>query len=156
MKKFYKENRVFVILMGIALICIAIICGMMLWYVVNSSTKDAYGNRLDGIGDVKIEKKRVTEMESSISEMEHVQEVTINIHGKIINFNIDFDNETTSDEVKNVAIKCLEYFEEDYRNYYDMQFLFTKSDSEDSEEKFPVLGYIKAGKTTITWSNNME
>ena len=94
-------------------------------------------------------------METSISEMEKVQDVTINIHGKIVNFIIDFENDTKDDEVKNIAIKCLEFFEEDYRNFYDMQFLFTKSASKDSNEKFPIIGYIKAGKTTITWSNNL-
>ena len=156
MKKFYKENRVFVILMGVALVCIAIIVGMMAWYVVSSSTKSAYGNRLDGINDVEIASKKVTEMESNVSEKEKVQDVTINVHGKIVYFNIDFENDTTIDEAKNIAISCLDFFEEDYRNYYDIQFLFTKSKSEESEETFPILGYIKAGKTTISWSANAK
>lgn len=156
MKKFYKENRVFVILMGIALVCIAVIAAMMVWYIINSSTKNVYGNRLDGIDDVKIEEKKITDMESSLSENDLVQDVTINVHGKIVNFNIDFVNDASVDDAKNVAIKCFEFFEENYLNYYDIQFLFSKSASEESEEVFPIIGYSKRGATTITWSNNAK
>ncbi len=156
MKRFYKENRVFVILMGIALVCIAIIFGMMVWYIINSNTKDVYGNRLDGIEDVEIDDKMKTDMESSISEMEGVQDVTINLHGKIVYFDIDLVNEATVDEAKNISIKCLDFFEEEYLNFYDLQFIITKSKVEDSEDVFPILGYKKASATTITWSNNAK
>lgn len=154
MKKFYKENRVFVILMGIALVCIAIIIGMMASYIVKSSTNDKYGNRLDGISDVEIADEKVTEMEEAILEMAKVQDTTINIHGKIVNFNIDFQNDATLEEIQNASISCFDFFEEDYLNYYDLQFIITKSDYEESDGTFPILGYRKAGATTITWSNN--
>jgi hypothetical protein len=156
LRKFYKENRVFVILMGIALICIAIILFMAIWYIASSSAKDVYGNRLDGISDVLIKDDKITEMESSISEMEKVEDVTINVHGKIVYFDVDFVNEATVDDAKNLAISCLDFFEEDYSNYYDIQFLFSKSNDEESETSFPMLGYRKAGKTNITWSNNAK
>lgn len=142
--------------MGIVLVCVAIILGMMVWYIVHSNTNDTYGNRLDGISDVEISDKKTTEMEASISEMDKVQDVTINIHGKIIYFNVDFANDATIDNAKNVAIKCAEFFDEDYKNFYDLQFLFYKSNSEESEEVFPILGYLKAGSTNISWSNNAK
>jgi len=167
LKKFYKENRVFVILMGISLICIAIIVAMMASYVINSSTKDKYGNRLNGMSDVVISDKKISEMENSILEMERVQDVLINIHGKIVNFNIDFQEDVKVDEAKNAAIKCLEFFEEDYLNYYDLQFLITSGGLEDDKEStaesekeevnpFPMIGYRKAGAANKTWSNNTK
>ncbi len=156
MKKFYKENRVFVILMGIVLVCVIVMLVMATKYVIKSNTNNTYGNRLDGIKDVKITNKMKSEMESKIKEMNKVSSVKINVHGKIVYFDIDFDNEATLDEVKGIAIKCLELFKEEYKNFYDMQFLFTKSKSTDEEEKFPIIGYMKAGATTVSWSNNAK
>lgn len=155
MKKFYKENRVFVILMGIALVCIAIIVALMAGYVLKSTTGNKYGNRLDGISDVLIEDDRKDEMEAKVLEMTKVQDVKINIHGKIINFNIEFQDDTTVGEAQNVAIGCLAFFEENELNYYDLQFLATKS-GDNSEVTFPMLGYRKAQAATISWSNNSK
>ena len=108
------------------------------------------------MNNVEIDDKMKTDMESSISEMEGVQDVTINLHGKIVYFDIDLVNEATVDEAKNIAIKCLDFFEEEYLNFYDLQFIITKSKVEDSEDVFPILGYKKASATTITWSNNAK
>jgi len=154
MKKFYKENRVFVILMGIALVCIAIIVAIFTMYIVNSSTNDKYGNRLDGIKDVEIKKDDINDMESKVLEMSKVQDVSIKMHGKTLNFIIDFEQNATLEEVQNVAISTLEFFEEDYLNYYDLQYLVTKSTLEESVTNYPIIGYRKAGATTITWSRN--
>lgn len=154
MKKFYKENRVFVILMAVAIVCVAIILAMMVVYIVNSSTRNRYGNRLDGISDVKIEEKRVTSMEEEVSAMEKVEKVTINIHGKIVNFNIDVSKDATMDNAKNIAIKCIDLFEEDYKNFYDIQFLINQADTDEENKGFTILGYLKAGRTTISWSQN--
>lgn len=156
MKKFYKENRVFVILMGIALVCIAIIIALFASYVVKSSTNDKYGTRLNGIEDVRIEDEKIGEMEGKILEMTKVSDVKINVHGKIVYFTIDFQNDATIEEVKNAAINCLEFFEEEYLNYYALQFLITKSNLEESDAKFPMIGYRNAGAATITWSNNAK
>lgn len=156
MKKFYKENRVFVILMGIALVCIAIIIGIFANYIVKSSTNDKYGNRLDGIKDVEVTDEMKTDWESKILEKPKVQEVTINIHGKIISFTIDFENDATVEETQNVSISCLEFLDENYSNFYDLHFMITKSNLEESVTAFPMFGYRKARATTITWSNNSK
>ncbi len=162
MKKFYKENRVFVILMGIALVCVAIIAWMFVSYIIHSSTSNKYGNRLDGIKDVEIKDEKITEMETAILEMSKVQDVKINLHGKLVNFNISFEKETTVEEAQNVSISCMEFFEEDYLNFYDLQFLVTipegkaAVEGEEEPKDLVIIGYRKAGMTTITWSNNAK
>jgi len=156
MKKFYKENRVFVILMIIALICIFAIGGMALNYVIKSSTKDNYGNRLEGINDVIIDDEMIKTFEENIKATSKVKEVTVHIRGKIVNFLVDFDKTTSVKEAQAVAVKTLESFEEDYRNFYDLQFIFTRNESDSSETTFPMFGYIKAENTTIKWSNNAK
>lgn len=160
MKKFYKENRVFTILMIVAFLCIATMATMSIVYVINSRNKDIYGNRLDGIKDVAIDKKMKKELEKDIMGLDKVKDAVINVHGKIINISIDFELEATFDTVKNTSIKALELIEDNYKNYYDIQFLITKSDLKDDEKEsntnYPMLGYMKGGASVITWSNNAE
>lgn len=164
MKKFYKENRVFCILMIVVLVCFFIILGLGLSYILKSSDTNVYGNRLDGISDVKITKKMKTNMEASVKEFEKISDVTVNVHGKIVYFDITFTDEASIDDAKNTSIKCLELFEEEYLNYYDIQFLIVndrylaeknnKDESTESDNIFPIMGYRKAGATTIAWSHN--
>lgn len=144
--------------MGISLVCIAIIIALLANYVIksSSSSNDMYGNRLDGINDVKITDDKVTEMKEKILAMDKVQDIVINIHGKIVNFNIDFANETTLEEVKNTSISCLDLLEEEYKSFYDLEFIITQSKNEESDSIYPILGYMKAGRTTISWSNNAK
>lgn len=160
MKKFYKENRVFVILMGIALVCIAIIIWIFAGYILDSSAGNKYGNRLDGIKDVEIKDDKIEEMEAAILEMEKVEDVKINLHGKLVNFNIYFGTDASLEETQNVSISCIEFFEEDYLNFYDLQFFVIKPDTEDPTTgetiSNSIIGYKKAGETTITWSNNAK
>lgn len=160
MKKFYKENRVFVILMGIVVICIAIILLLAANYVFKSNTGDKYGNRLDGIKDVLIEKNQKEEMATQIKEIKKVKDAKVNVHGKIINFLVTFEKDATIDDMKSVGVKSLDFFEEEYRNYYDIEFLFTRDietkEGEENEDIKSIIGYIKAGATTISWSNNTK
>lgn len=156
MKKFYKENRVFVILMGIALVCIAIIIAIFAIYIINSSATDKYGNRLDGIEDVKITEEKVGEMEEGILAMSKVKDVSINIDGKTVKFIIDFENDASIEERQNVAISSLEFFEENYLNFYDMQFMMTKTGAEESSKDNSIFGARKSGASTISWSNNIK
>lgn len=156
MKKFYRENRVFVILMGVALICIAIIIGMMASYIIKSSGSNTYGNRLDGIKDVPIDDNKKGDMEESLLAMEKVSDAVVNVHGKIVYFDIDVLNDTTVGDAQNICITALEYFEENYLNFYDIQFIVTAQDAEESDTTYPIMGYRKAGSSAITWSNNIK
>lgn len=160
MKQFYKENRVFSILMLIVLGCIVLTIIMILWYLASSTSKSVYGNRLDGIGDVKIDSSMNKDLVSKVKEMDKISDAKVNVHGKIVYFDIVLTDDASVGDAKNTAIKCLELFEEDYLNFYDIQFLMTndkyQNNSEQSTEDniFPILGYRKAGATTITWSHN--
>lgn len=156
MKKFYKENRVFVILMGVALVCLAIILALVTSYILNSSSKDPYGNRLDGMKDIKIKEKEVSTMESKILEKAKVQDASIELHGKRVSFIIDLENDATVEEAQNIAVSCLELLKEDYLNFYELHFSMTKSKLEESTKLFPMLGSKKAGTATISWSNNIK
>ena len=149
-KGFYENNRVYVILMIVSIICILIAVIGTCLYFVGQSTTDVYGNRLEGIDKVKIKDDRITEIEGSIKENELVDSAKIDIHGKLIYLVIKIKDGVPTD-AENIAIKTLEKFSDDEKNFYDMQFIFD-SLSEKDDNVFPIMGYKKASNSNISWT----
>ena len=152
LKQLYKENRVFTILMGISLLCFLIVITMFVVYLVSSTSKSKYGNRLDGISDVKIDKSQLTDLQNEVQEKGEVDTAKINVHGKIIYFTLTVNDDVSMATAKQVANDCFKLFEDDYLNYYDFHFIL-KKDTKDVKN-FPALGYRKAGAKQISWSHN--
>lgn len=151
LKAFYKRNRVYSILMIISIICIiAILVGVIL-YFVGQTNKDKYGNRLDGIESVQIKNEKLVEIENKISENEKVKETSINIKGKLIYVTISL-NEGTHTDSEAIAQASLDLFSEEEKAFYDIQYIVENLDKE-TEENFPIMGYIKAGNSVIKWTN---
>ena len=153
LKGFYKNNRIFVILMGVAIFCIAIIASAFLYLVLTQNQGNLYGNRLNGIETVEISKTRLTELETTIKEDSKVAKVTCKIKGKIIYINI-YLNEGKATDAKNIAIKSLEFFTDDEKSFYDISYIVSKDDIEDVT--FPIMGYKKSDNTIISWTNYSE
>ena len=153
LKGFYKNNRIFVILMGIAIFCVAIIAVAFLYIVLSQNSGNLYGNRLNGIETVKVSKDRLTDLENTIKEDTKVDKVSSHIKGKIIYINI-YLKEGKAEDAKNIAIKSLDFFNNDEKNFYDISFSVSKDDVEDVT--FPVMGYKKSDNTIISWTNFSE
>ncbi len=153
LKGFYKNNRIFVILMGIAIFCVAIIASAFLYIVLSQNTGELYGNRLNGMETVQISKDRLTTLENTIKEDSKVEKVSSRIQGKIIYINI-YIKEGKAEDAKNLAIKSLDFFSTDEKSFYDIAFSLNKDDVEDVT--FPVLGYKKSDNTIISWTNFSE
>ena len=148
---FYKRNRVYSLLMLISTICvISIVVGVIL-YFLGQTSKDKYGNRLDGINKVKITTKKIDTIEKKIEENEMVDNTDLNIKGKLIYFNIELNSGKHSD-AESIAQSSLELFSEKEKEFYDIQFVIENKNPED-EENFPIMGYIKKGNTLIKWTN---
>ena len=153
-KEFYKRNRVYSILMLVSLVCIVSILVGVIVYFVGQTTKDKYGNRLDGIDNVKITDTKKSEVENKIKDNELVDSVKINIKGKLIYVNIELKTGKHSDS-EAICQSALENFSEDEKKFYDIQYIVTNNDTS-IEENFPVMGYIKAGNSVIKWTNYVQ
>ena len=152
-KKFYREHRVFTILMAIAIVC-AIIIGTVLFqcfYVGNDTSK--YGDRLEGIESFEIDDDERQEIESKIVEKELVKSATVNITGKIIYIYINF--ETTVDLVQgeSIAQETIDFFDEDIQSFYDFQFTL-KNAGADNNQGFLISGARNKNGTGLVWNNN--
>ena len=139
-KEFYRRNRVYSILMLVSLVCIVSILVGVIVYFVGQTTKDKYGNRLDGIDNVKITDTKKSEVENKIKENELVDSVKINIKGKLIYVNIELKTGKHSDS-EAICQSALENFSEDEKKFYDIQYIVTNKDTS-IEENFPVMGYL--------------
>ena len=148
LKKFYNNNRIYCILMGISIFCIAIIAVLFIVYFVNQTKNDKYGDRLNGIDSVLISDEHKNEIIDAIKTSELVDSARVSVKGKIIYITIVLKDGKVSD-AETLAVKSLASLSEDEKNFYDINFSFTK----DEDETFPLLGYKKSDATIISWSN---
>lgn len=154
LKSFYKNNRVYSILMIISIICIvAILVGVVL-YFLGQTSKDKYGNRLEGIEKVEIKESKLNDIEKKITENELVNNVDAVLKGKLVYITITLNTGTHAD-TESIAQSSLDLFSEEEKAFYDIQYIVDNKD-EKIEENFPVMGYIKAGNSVIKWTNYVQ
>ena len=153
-KEFYKRNRVYSILMIVSLVCIVSILVGVIVYFIGQTTKDKYGNRLDGIENVKISNNKKSELINKINENELVDNVDIDIKGKLIYVNITLKTGKHTDS-EAICQTSLDTLTEDEKKFYDIQYIVSNKDK-NIEENFPVMGYIKAGNSVIKWTNYVQ
>lgn len=154
LKSFYKNNRVYSILMIISIICIvAILVGVVL-YFLGQTSKDKYGNRLEGIEKVEIKESKLNDIEKKITENELVKSTDAIIRGKLVYITITLNTGTHAD-AESISQSSLELFSEEEKSFYDIQYIVDNKD-EKIEENFPVMGYIKAGNSVIKWTNYVQ
>ena len=154
LKSFYKNNRVYSILMIISIICIvAILVGVVL-YFLGQTSKDKYGNRLEGIEKVEIKESKLNDIEKKITENELVKSTDAVIRGKLVYITITLNTGTHAD-TESIAQSSLDLFSEEEKAFYDIQYIVDNNDDK-IEENFPVMGYIKAGNSVIKWTNYVQ
>lgn len=147
LKKFYKNNRIYCILMGISIFCLALIAMLFVVYFVNQTKNDTYGNRLNGIESMEISDSEKDEIVNVIKENDKVDKATVNIKGKIIYVNV-YLLDGNRDLANSIAVKVLNTLNEEKKDFYDINFSFNKDD----DEAFPFMGYKKSDATIISWS----
>lgn len=151
LKGFYQNNRVYCILMIVAILCLLSVAIFLLTTFLGQTKSSVYGNRLNGIESVKISKDHQDEISSFIQEQKIVEKCNINIKGKIVYLNI-YLNDGKVEDAQSMAIKILEKFTEDEKDFYDINYTFIKESDKEEESPFPIMGYKKSDKTIIAWT----
>lgn len=148
---FYKNNRVYSILMLISIICIISIMVGVILYFLGQTNKDKYGNRLDGIENIEFKEEHINTIEDSFLTNESVDSIDIIVKGKLIYVNIVLKTGNHSD-AEALVNNSLELFSDDVKGFYDIQFVVENSDKE-IKDNYPIMGYLKAGKSVVAWTN---
>lgn len=154
-KKFYQNNRVFVILMSIVLICIIIMMVCLINYFYGSKKSTVYGDRLDGIENVEITESRQSEIESKLLSDELINKADIMLTGKIVYVRLEFKEKASLIEAQGKAVGILDEFSEEEKKFYDYHFTLKQSASENNDG-FIISGAKNVNGTNIVWNNNVE
>jgi len=152
MKNFYRQNRVFVILMSIVLICLIIIAALLLVYFYNGKSKNKYGDRLNAIKNVEITASEKANALTEVKKDSTIKEATINVFGKVVYFDLVFVSGTDLDIAKSKSLTILDNFSEEELSLYEFQFLI----KEDATDGFITSGARNNGSAIIVWNNNIE
>lgn len=120
------------------------------------STANTYGNRLEGIEDVKISQSTLKEKEDKLEEYEEISNATVRTQGKIVYFTIHYNHGTSKDKAKELANLTLENFTAEEKSFYELQYILIEDIADNDEEatNFVITGTKHNTKEAITWSKN--
>ena len=150
---FIKRNRytIILILVFVLLLCLGIKVKEIL---MPNDRKEAYGNRVNEIGEHKIEKSLYDKIKSELESKEEIKSVTYREQGKIINFIVTVDDKMDLVNAKKVGDSLIAYFSEDDVSYYTFQIYVKKND--EKLDNFPIIGAKNPLTETIVWTHDRE
>lgn len=144
--KFYKNNRIYCILMIISLICLLVIIISLILYFTSQISNSKYGHRLDDIGEHPVQNE-LNELKSYFESNDKVLYVSIDTRGKIIYVTIQVKPELANSDIQTLCTESLSKLTDEQKVYYDIQFI-AKRDGLN-----PYIGSKSASKTVIAWAN---
>lgn len=153
-KRFFREHRVFTILMSLVLVC-CILIGTLLFQVFYNGSADKYGNRLEEKEKYPITKEELQNVEVETLKNVSVKNVDVFVTGRIVYTYIDFQGEIDLTTAQNEAVKVLGLFSDATKEYYDFQFNLAKEKTETSDG-FNIEAAKNAGGNGLIWGNNSE
>lgn len=146
-KNWIKKNKGFTVIIVLALVLI-IILGVIFIRLLGGNSSNKYGNRLDGIEEVKITKKVYDGVEEEVMATEAASKVTTRLQGKIVYTTIVLKSDTGVDKAKEIASNTLDNYSEQQLKYYDFSF-FLKWEKEDGI--VVITGNKHNNMDSITW-----
>lgn len=154
-KRFYREHRVFTILMAIVIVCVIIIVTVLIQFFYVGNGSDKYGNRLEGIEKYEIDTARETDYEKTLMNNEKVKSADLIVTGKIIYITIQFETTANLVEAQSIAAKSLESFSEEEKSFYDFNITL-KRNSSDKSDGFIISGARNKNGSGLIWNNNRQ
>lgn len=146
-KEWIKNNKGFSIILLLAFVLILILVIILVGFL-NGMSSNKYGNRLDGIENVKIEKEVYDGVKEEVMATDAVTEVTTRLQGKIVYTTIVLKDDVSVDRAKEIANNTLDNYSEEELNYYDFSY-FLKWDKE--EGMVVITGNKHNSMGSITW-----
>ncbi len=153
MKRKLKQNRVLLALAVIIIISLILMAiGLVSYFYGNND--DKYGDRLKDKDKYPISENISEEIKSLYEK--NVNDVKVDVRGKIIYIILNVDKDTSSIDAQSYAESALEKFTEEELKYYDIQFMITCKDEEKEEDMelvYPLEGYKNSNSMVIVWTN---
>ena len=153
MKKILKENRTLFILMIVAIVCIVVSVLLLFKYFYFGNGGSNYGDRLEGIENVRISDDKKREVSSKIEENTLVDSATTTVTGKRVDIRIVFNEKASLVDAEGVALKSLDNFSDEEKAFYDFEFTL-KQNATEKTEGFLIMGAKNVNGSNLVWNNN--
>lgn len=151
MLKFVNKHKglsVLIVLTLILFIIIFVIFASL--FSINGESK--YGNRLDGIEEVKLTKSFLKDVEKSLEEDESVVGATVRLQGKTVYIVFEVKSDISEATAQLIASKTLEKFSTEELAFYDLCYIVNwKEIVEEKEVITAIEGTKHHSKENITW-----
>ena len=152
MLNFINKHKGLSIVCGLALILFIIVFIILISLFITTG-KGTYGDRLDGIEDVKLSDSFLNEVKTSLEENDNIESANVRLQGKIVYIEFQDKSDVSTDEVKSISDEVLEKFSEDELKFYDFSFIVKWiSETDDGEKTTAIEGYKHHNKTIISWT----
>ena len=90
---------------------------------------------------------------ASIKGNELVNDAKIDVRGKIVYIYLTFIETASLEEAQSRAIESLQFFEQNYLDFYDFHFTL-KSNATETSEGFLIMGAKNVNGSGLVWNNN--
>ena len=145
--KWIKKNTGLFIVLLLAIVLLIFISVIFIMLMIGNSS-DKYGNRLDGIDEVKISSEAYAEVENELIGTGLVEDASVRLQGKIVYTTIVLKSDTGVETAKEIAGNTLDNYEEDELKFYDYSF-FLKWKGEENDTV--ITGNMHNNLSSIAW-----
>lgn len=130
-KYWMKKNKGLSVILILTVIFFIILLTIFIELLAGGSS-NKYGNRLDGIEDVKIANDTYDGVKEELLDTGLVDEVETRLQGKIVYTTITLKSDTSVDKAKEIASATLDNYDADQLSFYDFSY-FLKWKGEESD-----------------------
>lgn len=148
--EFIRKNKFTIVAIGVFLIVVLLLVQIKNIFFPNEGSA-IYGDRLEGIEEVKITTKKKTTIKESLENTDLATSAKVRVSGRIIEVTTTVNDEVSTDAAKELSNKVLESLNDSEKKYYDIQIFISKNS--DSNE-FPIIGYKHHNKDGFSWTKN--
>lgn len=150
--KYFKKHKVELICLIIFIVLLLGCLGvfLMLWF---GGSGEVYGNRLEGIEKVPVSEGYLNDIENALKENASVTKVSSHIEGRLINFMITVNDDTSISSSKELSKIVKDNFTESELKFYDIQVYVLDSGANETST-YPIIGYKHKTTEDFVWSNN--
>ena len=146
--KFFKKHRTLTLILLI-IIAVALAIFILRDTINFDESTAVYGNRLDGIENVKITEEQKKQMQDA--NKEKATSTTIRVAGKLVNVVIHTVPDASLEDAKAMGPAILVLMSDEQKNFYDFKFLI---DNSENQNQFPIIGYKQHSRDNITWTKD--
>lgn len=153
-KELWTKNKILWVLLFILLVCFITIMVVCFTFFFGGNESE-YGDRLNGVENHEVTETFKEEYKSELISDDLVSDASIRTSGRVIYVNIKFANDTALVEAQSKATASLEKFADNILDYYDINFILS-CDETDNSEGFTILGARNVSGSGIVWNNNTK